>query len=63
MRIGRLDFEWTDCPVGAYHWTGYKSSCGCRFFRFGRLEITYFDKGCRCVHCDNYICNCDEDKV
>lgn len=59
MRIGRFDFRWIDPP---YDFGNLKSSCGCKFLYLGRLEITYFDKGCRCVVCDNYICECDGDK-
>jgi hypothetical protein len=43
------------------NWEYGKAVCGCYLISLGKLDITWYDRGCICANCKNKPCNCDGD--
>lgn len=57
MRIGRLLIE-KGVPSSFEY---FKGSCECRFWSFPFVNLTWFNKECKCMACKLYICKCPDE--
>lgn len=53
LTIGRLNIS---SPIWGFEFDAY--ICGCHVLCTPLGSFTWFDKTCRCLKCDQYICGC-----